>query len=137
RRAMAPRAAVAPANVAHDIDAGALGDDRRFAELPRRMLRFVPDRLAVRADGANLVARDASVGDDADRRLGQPAAEIESEPTVLLRCAAGERLPQASMLLAGVRRHPKGEQRGAVLLLRARHAEPVREADDGGRYPVE
>src|SRR6185503_8906403 len=45
---------IAHAKIADDIDAGALGDDGRFARLPGRVAGLVPYRLPVRGDGADV-----------------------------------------------------------------------------------
>ena len=113
---------VAHAKVAHDVDSRALGDHGRLAQLPRGMEWLVPDRLAMRSDGPHLLACDAGVGDDTDYRLGEPAAEIEREPAVLLRRAAAQRLSQPSVLLVVVGCHAKRQQRGALVSLRAGRA---------------
>ena len=101
-RALSARGDVAHAKVAHDVDARSLGDDRRFTELPRRMRRLMPDRLTVRADRDDLAARHSRFGEDGDRRLCQPFAEIERETTILLRGAAGQRAQQPIALFGSV-----------------------------------
>ena len=90
RRALPARGDVAHAEVAHDVDAGPLGDHRGFAESAR-------SSAALRARcvwPCEPIARTSPRGTPAsastrDRRVGEPVAEVEREAAVLLRRAAG------------------------------------------------
>ena len=66
--------------VADGVEAGALGDDRRLADLQRRMRRLVPDGLPMRAHGANIRRLQSGFRDHVLRGLGEPGAEIEVHP---------------------------------------------------------
>ena len=50
----------------------ALGDHRGLADLPGRVPRLVPERLAVRADRRDVAARHARVGEHRDGGVGEP-----------------------------------------------------------------
>ena len=58
RRAVAAGRDIAAAEIGDHVEVGKLGEQRRIVELARvAALRTVPDRLAMHADRANLVAR--------------------------------------------------------------------------------
>src|ERR1700693_4793866 len=91
RRALSARRDVAYTKVADDIDAGSLGDDGRFSGLPGGVAGFMPDRLPVRRDRRDVVARDASLGHHFYRGIGKPSSQVEIEATILGRSASAER----------------------------------------------
>ena len=102
RGALPARGDVAHAEIAHDVDAGSLGDDRGFAELPRRVRRLVPDVWPCDPMATHVGARHARFGEDSDRRVGEPFAEVESETAVLLRGAVASARVASRSRCAGV-----------------------------------
>src|SRR4029453_278756 len=90
RRALPPCRHVTHAKVAHDIDAGALRDDGRLAELPGGVPGLVPDGLPVTRDRSDVGATDTGIGYCRDGCLGEPVAQVEREPAILARRCANE-----------------------------------------------
>jgi hypothetical protein len=103
RRALSARRHIANAEVADDVDAGSLGDYGRFSGLPGGVSGVMPDRLAMRRDRRDVVARDAGFGHHLYRRIGQPSPQIEIEATILGRSATTEGGRQPGALSAGIR----------------------------------
>src|SRR6266852_4197000 len=110
RRALSARRDIAHAKVADNVDAGSLGDDGRFSGLPGGMPRVMPNRLAVRCDRRDVVARDAGLGHHLYRRIGQPTSKIEIEPTILGGGATAERGRKSGALSARIRARCVGEK---------------------------
>ena len=105
-----------------------------FADLPRRVRRFVPERLAVRADRANVGARDAGLGEHGDRRVGEPARRGRSRAGSI-RCAvpAAQRARAAASRCSGVYVVPMNASSSASIA----SAVARREAHDRGGDSVE
>src|SRR5689334_14107458 len=106
------------------------------------MRRFVPDGLAVRADGADLGARDARFCEHGDGCIREPGAEVETKATVLTRRTLCQRRVQPLALLWCVFGRKKGEELRARRLCssaarRLGGCGRGSETDDGGGDAVE
>jgi hypothetical protein len=93
-RTLPRRGDIAYAEIAHDIDPGALCDHGRLSELPRRVAGLVPDGLPVACDCRYRRAPDACLRHGGDRCFCEPVAEIERQPAILAGRRPNERLRQ-------------------------------------------
>ncbi|SVK53266.1 Uncharacterised protein [Acinetobacter baumannii] len=83
RRALPAVSHVAPAEIADGGDIGQCGDAVVVAELhgeTRVAFRFVPYRLAVAADGGDMIRVDAGLLQQAEHRLAKQRAQLCVQP---------------------------------------------------------
>jgi len=112
--------------------AGALGNARRIADLPRAMTRFVPQRLSVRRHRAHIGGGNTGATHGLARGVAKPLAKVGVQATHVTRRATLHGRRQPLPFLYGVVPLHEVQQRGLRTTRRA-----VGKRHDGGTDAVE